>query len=65
MSISEALCRGVCDWYGVEYIGEIGNPQVGGITEAEYKELLAEMEEWKRKYLSLAAGVKALAETII
>lgn len=65
VSISEALCRGVCDWYGVEYIGEIGNPQVGGITEAEYKELLAEMEEWKRKYLSLAEGVKALTETII
>ena len=46
--IAEALCRGVCRWFGVEY------------TAPKQKE--TEEELWQQRYLSLRQSLQALLE---
>ena len=56
-TIGEALCKGVCDWFGVEYI----EPK----QEISYDDLLAELKEIKEKYNTEHASVQALRGRIL
>jgi N-acetylmuramoyl-L-alanine amidase len=56
--IAEALCKGVCDWFGVTYKEE-EKPQT------DYDKLLAELEEIKEKYRTEHASAQALRGRIL
>lgn len=54
--IAEALCKGVCDWFGVTYKAE---------EKTDYDKLLAELEELKDKYNTEHASAQALRGRIL
>lgn len=56
-TIGEALCKGVCDWFGAEYI----EPKL----ETSCDDLLAELEELKEKYNTEHASAQALRGRIL
>ena len=58
-AIGEALCKGVCDWFGVTYKAEEEKPQT------DYERLLAELEEVKEKYRVEYASAQALRARIL
>ena len=55
--IAEALCKGVCDWFGVAYKAEE--------EKTDYDKLLAELEELKDKYNTEHASAQALRGRIL
>ena len=55
-AIAEALCKGVCDWFGVTYKAE---------EMTDYDKLLAELEELKDKYNTEHASAQALRGRIL
>ena len=56
--IAEALCKGVCDWFGVTYKEE-EKPQT------DYDKLGAELEDIKEKYRTEHASAQALRGRIL
>ena len=56
--IAEALCKGVCDWFGVTYKEE-EKPQT------DYDKLVAELEDIKEKYRNEHASAQALRGRIL
>lgn len=56
--IAEALCKGVCDWFGVTYKEE-EKPQT------DYDKLVAELEDIKEKYRTEHASAQALRGRIL
>lgn len=62
--IADAICRGVCDWYGVEYKADEqgdGRAPEGYITLAEHQAKVDELTTLHRqKYTDLEADVQAL-----
>ena len=59
--IGIALCKGVCQWFGVNYVEPpVTNPNTGAIEEptvpkSDYDKVSAECTAWKQKYNSLKA----------
>ena len=59
--IGIALCKGVCQWFGVNYVEPtVTNPNTGAIEEptvpkSDYDKVLIECTAWKQKYNSLKA----------
>ena len=56
--IAEALCKGVCDWFGVTY-------KEGEKPQTDYDKLVAELEEIKAKYQSDHEKAETLRANIL
>lgn len=63
-AIGEALCKGVCDYYGVKYVEPVANPNAGAVPNPEYDALVAECEAWKEKYNALVTRLKKLVQEL-
>lgn len=69
-SIAAALCKGVCDWFGVEYVS-VDNDKHSVQNVAEFEKLIAERDnaiaeaaEWKAAYVDLMNKIQNLYDTM-
>ena len=61
--IAEALCKGVCEWYSVNYV----NPEADitdTVPKAKYDEIVKERDAYKQRYDSLVISLTNLYESL-
>ena len=61
--IAEALCKGVCEWYSVNYV----NPEADitdTVPKVKYDEIVKERDAYKQKYDSLVISLTNLYESL-
>lgn len=61
--IAEALCKGVCEWYSVNYINPASEP-TNTVPKAKYDEIVKERDAYKQKYDSLVISLTNLYESL-
>lgn len=62
-NIAEALCKGVCEWFSVEYVNPTSE-LTSTVSKQQYDEIVKERDTYKNKYDSLVLSIANLYESL-